>query len=207
MKKIWVTLVATLLWVSVVQAGLLPVSSYYNGQNEQTFDLGTDGKLTILLEFSVYKGTEAETMQEWTDYAGEAKEYVYAYQVTSGASSTADLTFFALTGINPEAIASATEDIGQAESVGSFNSGGVEPKADGYFNASVTKAIWEFDDGALIQGDKSWFLFLYSDFDWIKGGMAVKAAADDIPVPDVPEPATLALLAIGSVLLLRRKSK
>ena len=205
MKKSLLLIMSVLFLVPAIQAGLLPASSYYNGQNEQTFDLEAEGTLTILLEFSVYRDTEAQTMQEWAGYTGETKDFVYAYQVTCDQTSTAALTYFALTGINPDTIASITDDIGQAGSVGSYNSGGVAPKSDGYFNPAVTKAIWEFEDGAMVHGDKSWFLFLYSDYDWIKGGMAVQVDQDDIPVPDIPEPATLALLAGGAVLSLRRK--
>ncbi|MHC4835196.1 MAG: PEP-CTERM sorting domain-containing protein [Planctomycetota bacterium] len=50
-------------------------------------------------------------------------------------------------------------------------------------------------------------MFLYSDYDWIKGDIEVQRVNDDIPVPEVPEPATLALLACGTMLSLKRRKK
>ena len=216
MKKIAFTFMALLLLVSVTHAGLaptfLPASSYYQGQHDRSFNLGTEGVLDVHLEFAVYRdetqhgGTvnEAEVMQEWTGHTGNSS-YVYAYQVFCENSSTAPLTYFALTGVNAAAIADIQKDIGHSESLNSnaFVSGGIEPSNSG-FNASVTKAIWEFDGGSIAKGERSWFLFLYSDYDWIKGDIQIQAKADDdIPIPSVPEPATFAMLIGGSVLLRR----
>lgn len=216
MKKMWV-MMSCLLLAAAIQAGLaptyLPSSSYYQGRHSFAFDLGAEGVLSGHLEFAVYKGTEAEVMMDWTGYEGQA-QYVYAYQVfNDGANSNAALTYFALTGINPGSIGSVTEDIGQAESVGTFDSEGIAPEGNGYFDAAVTKAIWTFADGTLIKGTQSWFLFLYSNYDWIKGGMEVQPTQnDDIPIPDdgnnnIPEPATMLLLVSGIVLSQLRKNK
>jgi hypothetical protein len=205
MKKILFALVMLSLLVSVTHAGLdrstLPESSYYSGQHDRSFDLGLEGVLNIHLEFAVYKDNEAQTMQEWTGYTGEA-DYVYAYQVFSEQSSTAALTYFALTGINPSTIADVENDISENESLNGTPSGGIMPTSSD-FNTSVTKAIWQFDEGTLVQGERSWFLFLYSDSDWIAGGIEFQPSNDDIPIPEVPEPATLVLLACGAILSLK----
>ena len=207
MKKILFLFVMLTLLVSVMQAEPLPLGSYYNGQHDESFNLGSEGILDLHLEFAVYKDEEAQTMQDWTGYTGDA-DYVYGYQVFSEQSSTAPLTYFALTGVNPSTITDVLNDIGEAESLnnGAFQSEGIEPTSSD-FNATVTEAIWKFEDGALLQDDRSWYLFLYSDYDWIAGGIEVQPDNDDIPVPDnsVPEPATLALLACGTILSLRRR--
>ena len=217
MKKILFALMSLLLLVSATHAGLLPGSSYYEGQHSRSFDLGSEGILDIRLEFAVYRDEtgispdgldEAQIMQDWTGHTGEA-DFVYAYQVFCEDSSTAPLTYFALTGINPSTIASIEDDISEQDELNStYFSDGVQPEDDGgYFNDSVTKAIWEFGDGsgAIAHGEQSWFLFLYSDYDWIAGDIEVQRTNDDIPIPEVPEPATLALLICGTVLSLKRK--
>ena len=207
MKKILFALMSLALLVSVTHAGLapsiLPPSSHYQGQYNNSFDLTSGGTLDIHLEFAVYTEDQFDSI----GYTGDSA-YVYAYQVFSEQSSTAALTYFALTGVNPSTIADVQNDIGEVESLkgGSIQSGGEAPISSD-FNPSVTKAIWKFDDGegAIVKGERSWFLFLYSDHDWIPGGIEFQPSNDDIPIPEVPEPATLALLACGAVLSLRRK--
>jgi len=215
MKKILFAFMLLSLLVSVTHAGLapsiLPTSSHYQGQQSRSFDLGSEGVLDIRLEFAVYADDEAATMRDMTQYGGDPENaaFVYAYQIFCDTSSTAELTYFALTGIIPSTIASVDTDISQIGSMTSpnstiFNSEGVGP-SPGYFNDSKTKGIWEFEGGTMIQGEQSWFLFLYSDYDWIAGDIEVQPVSSDIPIPGVPEPTTLALLACGTILSLRRK--
>lgn len=225
MRRITAVLILLTIAASVTHAALdrstLYESSYYSGANDRTYDLGSEGILNVHLEFAVYRDetqhggayNEAQLMQDYTGYTGDA-DYVYAYQVFCESSSTASLSYFALTGIDPGTIADIENDISEAESLDDgvpTESGGIGP-SDSYFNASVTKAIWEFEDGAIVQGEQSWFLFIYSDSDWVAGDIEVAPSADDdIPIPDsdgsdtIPEPATLALLISGAALALKRK--
>lgn len=231
MRRTTVVLMLLTMVVSVTDAALerstLYESSYYSGTHDRSFDMGSEGVLNIHLEFAVYRdetlygGTvnEAQLMQDYTGYTGNA-DYVYAYQVFSENSSTAALTYFALTGIDPDTIADIDNDISQAGSLNDgpppTESGGIAP-TDSYFNGSVTKAIWEFEGGALVQGEKSWFMFMYSDYDWVKGDIEVRPVADDdIPVPgedddsndtQVPEPLTVSLLLSGAAFALKGKKK
>lgn len=203
MKKLFfMMLVATL--IAVVHAGLaptyLPESSYYQGRKSFNENLGNGIIVTGHLEFAVYKGTEADEAIAATGYAGDT-EYVYAYQVFNDQQSNAALTYFAVTGINPGSVDS-DDDIGAMDD----SQGGAEPTTQG-FNSSLTKGIWEFGNAKIIQGDQSWFLFIYSNYDWIVGDIQLQAVYDDdLPVPIVPEPATLALVLCGAVLSLKRRS-
>ena len=65
----------------------------------------------------------------------------------------------------------------------------------------------QFDEVAIAKDQQSWFMFLYSDSNYIAGDIKVQPDNDDIPVPDkpVPEPTTLALLGFGTILSLRRR--
>ena len=107
--------------------------------------------------------------------------------------------------IDSASISDIENDIDEAELLndGAIQSEGIGPSSSD-FNSSVTKAIWQFENVAISQGEQSWYLFLYSDYDWIAGDIAVQRN-DDIPVPEVPEPTTLALLSFGTVLSLRRR--
>lgn len=194
---------------------LLPESTHYQGQNAFTEVLNDGRILSGFLEFAVY-----DTEEQWEDLGLEESysgpRYIYAYQVfNTSYDSTVALTYFELQGLNPDTIASVEEDIDSAETLGSYDSYGLEP-SDQYFTDEKTEGIWEFSNGVLIQGETSWFMLIFSDSDWIVGDYAVSAAAnDDIPVPgtveestngsQVPEPATLIMLLSGAVLSLKRK--
>jgi hypothetical protein len=217
MKKILFTATMVLMSIATVHAGLLPASSHYEGQQSRSFDLGSEGILDVHLEFAVYAGDEAVTMRDMTGYGGDPENatFVYAYQIFCDASSTAELTYFALTGVNPDAIAFPSTDAGQVGSMiapndSVFDSEGVAPSSDGYFNDSKTKSIWEFGDTAIVDGEQSWFLFLYSNKDWTAGEIEIQQANDDIPIPgdggnSIPEPATLILLGLGTFSLFKTR--
>ena len=142
MKKILFLFVMLTLLVSVTHAAPLPVSSYYNGQHEESFNLGSEGILDLRLEFAVYRDAQAQIMQDRIGISDDDgyvySDYVYGYQVFSETSSTAALNYFALTGINPSTISDIQNDIGEAGSLDdeAYPSNGVEPTSS-TFNDSV----------------------------------------------------------------------
>ena len=214
MKKIksLMFLVTTFVLVaSIAQAGLapsnLPSSSYYQGRHSFSEDMGSGVVISGHLEFAVYTGTEALDAIEATGYEGDA-DYVYAYQVFNYQESDAAMTYFAVTGVDPATVES--DNINAMEDF-SGSGTGIEPSNYG-FNIDQTKGVWEFNSTTLIQGEKSWFLFIYSDHDWIAGDIQLQAIYDDdVPVPindgsnEIPEPMTLALLLGGVVMCLKCK--
>jgi hypothetical protein len=194
--------VLCLLAVSSVWAGIdptyLPSSTHYQGRNSFYVNDGNGSILQGHLEFAVYD-TQEQTI---SGYDGDAR-YIYAYQIFSYSSSTAALTYFSLAGFDTSLVSSTV--LGSDDSLGGAVSGGVSPTSNG-FQESDTKAVWEFSDGKLVKLERSWFLLLYSDHDYKTGSYQVKATFnDDVPTPTTPEPATVALLAVGSILSMRRK--
>lgn len=192
-----------LLAVSAVWAGLdpqyLPASTHYQGRNSFALNEG-DGKYLIgHVEFAVYDTQE----QSLTGYEGDAR-YVYAYQVFSYSTSTAPVTYFSLLGADFSGL-----NLDYDDTLGGEDSGGVSPTGSRLLDGD-SKAVWDFANGTLIKSERSWFLFFYSNSDWVKGSFEVKASYnDDVAVPGdnggIPEPATLALLLCGAVLSLKRK--
>jgi hypothetical protein len=175
------------------------------GKSSYYVNLGGGQILHGHIEFAVYD-TQAGDVGI---VAPGGHQYVYAYQVfNTGTYATAALNYFGLKGINPDAIASMN-DIDTAQNPGN----GIDA-TQSYFNASKTKAVFEFDGGVLVVGENSFFLLIGSDFAPIVGGYEMVANPnDDIIVPgddtgngnNIPEPATMALLLGGTLLSLRKR--
>lgn len=189
-----------------VYAGLTELPDGYldgwGGKSSYYYNLGGGQVLDGWIEFAVY-----DTFSTDFEAPGD-KRYMYAYQIFNiGSNATAAVTYFTLTGISPEAIDSVEDDIEVR------SSGGVDP-TDYYFNLSKTDAVFVFDDGMLIVGEKSAYLLLGSDYAPVVGGYEFAPSSDnDVPVPgddennggeQIPEPATLGLLLGGLVLSLRK---
>lgn len=209
MKKLQIMMIVILMMVSSAYAlfdtpGQVPQylvtnGAFYYGANDQAFsDLG----MTVRLEFAVYEGENAATVIEDIGYSGEVTDYVYAYQVFCETPSLDSLTYFGLSREDDSPLGSDGLGIFQLED--SF--GGVEPAGDGgYFTDDQTEAVWEFEEGALIQGDHSWFLFLFSNNAPVLGTFTLEESLADDDIPVTPEPATLVLLLGGSLLCFKRR--
>lgn len=211
MKKLQIMMMVVLMMVSSAYAvfdtpGQVPQylvtnGAFYYGANDQEFsDLG----MTVRLEFAVYEGENATDVIDAIGYTGEATNYVYAYQVFCEAPSLDSLTYFGLSREDETALGS--DELGIFQFADSF--GGVEPAGDGgYFDddETPTEAIWEFEDGALMEGDHSWYLFLFSDHAPVIGNFTLEEASADDDIPVTPEPATLVLLLGGSLLCFKRR--
>ena len=204
-KTVLTGILAVVLLVPSVYAGLTELPDGYldgwGGKSSYNLDLGGGQVLDGWIEFAVY-----DTFSTGFESPGD-KRYMYVYQIfNTGANATAAITYFSLTGIVPEAIESIDDDIEVR------SSGGADP-TDYYFNLSKTEAIFIFDNGMLVVGEKSAYLLLGSDYAPIVGGYELAPSSDnDVPVPGdennggdpIPEPATLALLLGGLLVSLRK---
>jgi hypothetical protein len=183
-------LVGSTVWAGLAPS-ILPASNHYQGR-KSFFVSDAAGFVAGHVEFAVYDTQQ----QALAGYSG-SERYVYAYQVFTYATSTAPLTYFSLLGGNFSGLTLQSDD-----ALGGATTAGVSPTGT---NATASAAIWDFADGSLIKGANSWFLFFRSNSDWVAGSVEVKSSFnDDLPV-NVPEPATMALFAIGTILSIRRK--
>lgn len=178
---------------------------YYDEEPEPGFYLR--GRI----DFAVYD-TENLVLPKEIAWVGELEtelgempgQYIYAYQVFNDyGASDMEVSYFAVYALDNDPI-----DVYEA-SIGSFADpgSGVEP-TDGSLESNL-KVIWEFDNGLIYKGDHSWFLVFCSDYSPVEGDYKIKAPEDKgtPPVPEVPEPMTIAMLGIGGAVILRRRRK
>lgn len=204
-------LLAVLLLTPVAQAALTELPDGYldgwGGKSSYALNLGGGQYLFGHVEFAVYDTWSAGDI----GFAAPGdNRYVYAYQIFAGSNATAALTYFSVSGFNPDAIGSE-DDLGTAAVAD-----GIDPIEKGV-NLSQTKAYFEFENGALIFDEKSVFLLIGSDYLPTIGAYEVAPSPDgDIPVPGgndngngnpIPEPATVALLLGGTLMALRKRNR
>ena len=216
MKKTLLTVMVSLLVPTAMAAfapTYMPDSTHYDGFSHFSEVSSSGTVLSGKVEYAVYDTTmQASDLGLSQDYEGP--RFIYAYQVFN--FGAAALNYFEVQGVNPDTIASVNNDISAEESLGASDSYGVAP-TNYFFSDTVTEGIWFFDGMTIAQAENSWFLLIYSDYDYTQGSYTVLAPEDsDIVVPDdglgqdtgnieTPEPATLVMLMGGALLSLRRR--
>jgi hypothetical protein len=197
-KKLkWFGLFVVLLLQATVQAGYyLPASSLWQGSRSYNKD-----NVSAYVEYAVYDTQSAnyhDTLDKLIDgfpTIGSGR-YIYAYQAFNlGSSLPAIATFELLGGGSP----SLESGIGSKDD----GNGGLIPSNDG------TSFLWTFNNGVFIANAHSAFMVFSSDGGPIAGDFKLSTEyGQDPPVNnnnDVPEPATMALLAVGAFGFIRKK--
>jgi len=197
---------ASVLFANNADATLQPMleSSYHDG-----FVFYDEDGLNGRIDFAVYDTLHPVYGDEYLDNGLEKPgtgRYIYAYQIFNDYLASEDpIAYFAIFGIDGVVIDKSTIDsIGSQEDPQK----GVQP-SDQYFDEDDSRVVWEFNggDGYIITGEHSWFLIFSSTQDWIEGSYEIKGPEEDqFPVP-VPEPATIALLGLGSTMIFTRKRR
>jgi hypothetical protein len=176
-------------------------SSYYDGRvyfNESQERVGEG--VAGWIDFAVY---DTEFSTEHVDNGIVKQEgwdrYIYAYQIEQFDNSILDITEF-----------SVLDKWGDPLDESLINNTGAQDDGDGGIEPlpSDTQGVWtwSFEDGSgyIAQGEHSWLLVFTSKENVDTGTFEIKSSG--IPAP-VPEPTTIAILGLGSVMLTVRHRK
>jgi hypothetical protein len=198
-----------------VQATVMPVSTYATAQNNwqgskyYNETLANDGgTIRCRVDFAVYDTSGPKSTAE-TNFINsialvmpDMSRYLYVYQVFNNLSdSEASIVYFAIFNLGHTQLDAASQNIGAQND----NAGGNEPSSSGLEDEGA-RVVWNFAGLSLLEGgDHSWFLVLTSDSGPVKGDYEVRSSQSDLPV--IPEPATIALLSSGALIIAGRRKR
>jgi hypothetical protein len=193
LKWLGVVAVLLLLQASVYAAYYLPESSLWQGSRYYNKD-----NVYAYVEYAVYDSQAADYhnvldgLKDGFPMHGSG-QYIYAYQVFDLGTDLPPIATFELLGGNPTAAA------------------GIGSLADAYSGVMPTNSgdsfVWTFENGILIVDKHSAFMVFSSNSGPIAGDFKLSTEYGDAPPinSEVPEPATMAILASGVFGLLTRK--
>jgi hypothetical protein len=191
----WIGLFTVLLLLqATVNAGYyLPESSFWQGARYYNQD-----NVYAYVEYAVYdtaSGNYHSTLDGLLDgfVNPGSGQYIYAYQVLNLGSGLPPIATFELLGGNP----STANGIGSQDD----GYGGLIPSNNG------ASFVWLFENGIFTVNEHSAFMVFSSDSGPIAGQIKLSTLAEygDESPTNVPEPATIALLAAGTWGLVKRK--
>ena len=167
------------------------------------------------IDFAVYDrdnlagGEETAFVDDFVGLMGVADEdrFIYAYQIFNDydGHSDGDVGYFEVLGLMPDGEATYSIDLALMN-----NSTGVDDGLSGVAPDpvdSVEAGIWEWLADLVEVGTHSRFLVYSSVNNWVKGTYRMDIAQQKNGIPVVPEPATLVMLGIGGVMVLRRRRR
>ncbi len=158
------------------------------------------------LDYAVYDMTISADSLKFNNAPGQGR-YVYAYQLFNVSNSSA-IGFLSLHGIEEGAIESSS-DIGSVK-----DDPGISPTDEYPSNLKKTVVTYEFGNTSISVNKFSWILTIRSDGKPKAGTFTFdRPSSNEIPVseasvtPEVPEPATMSLLLLGAVSMLRKRKR
>ncbi|MDD5457771.1 MAG: PEP-CTERM sorting domain-containing protein [Phycisphaerae bacterium] len=177
----------------------LPDSDLWLGQREYT-----DNGFHVLVEYAVYD-TWGSNEFELAGYTNPGTgRYVYAYQLWNANDADKAVTAFQALNLDESTIsASLLSGFGSLEDTYSSQGIGLEPSGA---NSSTT--TWTFNGDTFVASKHSFFLVFSSNSRPVVGTYAITQtndSGDGPPAPEIPEPATLAILSAGTIWLMKKR--
>lgn len=176
-------------------------TTLYSGQTGVISYLSDDGTKTMYVNilYAVY-----DTSTGAYDGAPGPQRYVYVYVVQSQSNSEIAVDLFSVIApLGSIAGVGTSSSYGDVDAVASI---GGTPGVNDAANFAFSIAGMSLDPGK-----QSYLLMITSDYEYKKDGQAVirggsGATNNELPRPEVPEPLTAAMLALGGLAILRNKA-
>jgi len=197
-KVLFAAIVALVFSQATATAAIiLPESSFWQGGRNYN-----ENGVSAFVEYAVYDTTAPDyhdvfdgLIDGFPNPVGGTGDYIYAYQVFNLGEDLAPITAFEILGGNPAL----------ADGIGSIDDGqgGIIPENDG------TTFIWTFETGVFIVDEHSAFMVFTSDAGPVGGDFRITTDLQDYgdePPVNVPEPATMVLVAAGSCMFLKKRN-
>ena len=211
-------LVLVTLFFQNASAAILPFSTFgdregWQGSRPYEIPLVGDRVLSGDVAFTVYDTTNLVRTGETALAAAWDKpgQYIYAYQIWND-DEVLNEAILSFAVFNEDEVTPMNVDLENIGSIEDTPSSGVEPTGVDLTVGNL-EAIWEFrgegiSEAILLAGDHSWFLMFSSDFAPVVGNFRIEPPGGEVPVPpEIPEPATIALLGIGGALMFTKRRK
>jgi hypothetical protein len=192
----------------------LPDSTFGQENGWQGERAYTEDGFRTLVQFNVYDSEDlqlegeqdlASALQSELELTGQ---YIYTYQVFQwAAEGFSDVTSFSLLDANGVAGNFSLDDIGSYVFDGDTTGADKDPTSA----SSDGSWAWDFESGYLSTAEHSTFLVFSSEDEPIAGDYKLEGPPNDPnPVPGgehTPEPATVALLGLGGLAVVRRSRR
>ncbi len=167
------------------------------------------GTLSAHIDYAVY---DSEGLDSQNAFVNSVKsvmpnmaKYLYAYQIFNQSEDNVSILSFAIFNLGQTTMNLSSQDISAMEA----DTASVGPDLDtSGLKENGTRVVWNFEGHLILKNEHSWFLLLSSDAAPVKGNYEIKSTAgSDFPSPSIPEPATIALLFSGAMMIAGRRKR
>jgi hypothetical protein len=205
MKAVVFLCALSIMTLTVQSAFALPYSTYGSENGWAGHKNYTQDGFDLTVVFNVYDISLGQFNWQGEEAIPEGDNYIYAYQIFNNSDSAKDVAYFSVLDILGNVIPSHLMHSTGSQSDGSGQ--GIEPDPDATEPDAQGEWAWSPASGYIQPGRRSWYLIFSSDHGPVKGKFEVRASEEtEPPVPEVPEPATIAFFGSAAVWLATRRN-